>query len=57
MKRTKKLTWKMKVALDKKGYDPKECRFVEEDNVAWLFERTQIAENGEAIKETFWLTK
>ena len=56
MKR-KKITWAMKVALDRKGYDPKKCRCIDEDNVAWLFETTEVNEDGENEVITFWIAK
>jgi len=56
MKR-KKITWAMKVALDREGYDPRKCRCIDEDAVAWLFETTEINEDGESEIITFWISK
>ena len=56
MKR-KKMTWAMKVKLDSNGYDPKACRCIDEDNVAWLFETTEVNEDGEKEIVTFWISK
>lgn len=52
MKRPKKLTYNMKKALSKAGYDPKTCRLLEEDKVAWRF---LIEQDGR--KEAIWVEK
>ncbi len=57
MKNRKKMIWKMKQALDRKGYDPKKCRCVAEDDVAWLFETTEINDDGTEAEVTFWIEK
>ena len=60
MKTRRKMTWRMKQALDRKGYDPKKCRCIGEDERAWLFETT--ADDGEEESAgsgsyTFWIEK
>lgn len=57
MKNRRKMTWKMKQQLDRNGYDPKQCRCVGEDDVAWLFETTETNDNGEESEITFWISK
>ena len=47
----------MKQQLDRNGYDPKKCRCVAEDDVAWLFETTETDENGNEAVITFWISK
>lgn len=61
MKR-KKMTWAMKVALDRKGYDPKKCWCVAEDKVAWQFATKtdgvhEFAGDGKGEIMTFWIEK
>lgn len=50
MKRPKKLTYEQKCKLSKKGYNPDEYRFVEEDAVAWRFIHKETM-------ETIWIEK
>ena len=57
MKNRKKMIWKMKQALDRKGYDPKKCRCVAEDDGAWMFETTEINDDGTETEVTFWIEK
>ena len=59
MKNHRKMTWRMKQALDRKGYDPKKCRCIGEDEMAWLFETTADGEEESAGSGlyTFWIEK
>lgn len=50
MKRAKRLNYTQKKILSKKGYDPTDFRFVEEDKYAMLFINVKT-------NETIWIEK